>query len=152
MHGMGRYVYADGGVYEGVYVFPNGNRYEGEWIEDVKEGYGVLVYVNGERYEGYWKNDKAHGKGTLTYAQGDRYVGDWYAGRKHGEVALMRWRGGLLLALTRCGVLDRANFNMQTVICSEANGRMTTPPAEAFFNMPAATCMKAVGLRIACVA
>ena len=76
MHGWGRYIYSDGGIYEGewiggkvnqeliacliklqmhgkgTYIFPNGNKYEGEWLEDVKCGYGVLYYVNGEKYEG----------------------------------------------------------------------------------------------------
>lgn len=50
MHGFGKYVYMDGGVYtgdwvegrmhgKGVYLFPNGNSYDGEWVNDKKEGY-----------------------------------------------------------------------------------------------------------------
>jgi hypothetical protein len=43
MHGIGKFVWSDGGYYEGSWEF---NKQEGE---------GIFVFKNGEIFKGYWK-------------------------------------------------------------------------------------------------
>jgi len=49
MHGVGRYVWADGKQYEGLYK------------DDKKHGYGIYKWPDGRKYIGFWKEGKQHG-------------------------------------------------------------------------------------------
>lgn len=74
---IGRWVYADGSVYEGevrnnkrhgkgVLTFINHAVYEGEWFDGQMQGYGCLNYPDGRLgYQGSFWKDQFHGKGIL---------------------------------------------------------------------------------------
>ena len=94
-HGKGKFIYSDGGVYEG------------DWNEGKMHGYGVLYY--GDRsiaYEGEWKEDKFEGRGILYNEKNSisydeksfdmknldnlnnfwvKYEGNFVADQKHGN-------------------------------------------------------------------
>jgi hypothetical protein len=49
IHGLGRY------------VWPDGRIFEGEYKDDQKEGFGIYTFNDGKMYRGYWKDGKQHG-------------------------------------------------------------------------------------------
>ena len=94
--GKGKYVYANGAIYEGVWkdgkpegkgkcVYANGAIYEGDWKDGKPEGKGKYIFTNGDTYEGDWKDDKPEGKGKDVYADGVIYEGDYKNGKKEGK-------------------------------------------------------------------
>lgn len=50
----------------GKYTYPNGDVYEGYWVNNKRHGQGKCTYSSGEVYKGQWVNDKRHGQGTIT--------------------------------------------------------------------------------------
>ena len=110
-HGFGKYVWADGGSYEGdwlngvrtgrgTYVFPSGSTYEGEWLAGRMQGTGTYTSGDGTRYEGAWQNDLKHGLGEacVRLVRGARAEQpDSPAGKKrfpNGDVYQGLWRAG----------------------------------------------------------
>jgi hypothetical protein len=70
--GKGKYIYANGFVYEGNFV--GGNRV----------GLGVLKSPAGDIYEGMWENDQFNGQGSYKWADGSKYTGEWKNGVQDG--------------------------------------------------------------------
>ena len=94
--GRGKYVFADGAVYEGEFKAGKaegrgkhrtavGDVYEGELKAGKREGRGIYWYANGDVYEGELKAGKKEGRGIYRYANGDVYEGEWKAGKKEGR-------------------------------------------------------------------
>ena len=94
--GRGKYVFADGAVYEGEFKAGKaegrgkhrtavGDVYEGELKAGKREGRGIYRYANGDVYEGELKAGKKEGRGIYRYANGDVYEGEWKAGKKEGR-------------------------------------------------------------------
>jgi hypothetical protein len=94
--GKGRFVYANGDVYDGRWHLQrrhgfgrfeaaDGYFYEGAWIDDLKSGIGEEVTTTGNRYQGEFHNDKRHGMGTEISAKGDQYIGEFFKGERCGE-------------------------------------------------------------------
>ena len=60
----------------GKYVYPNGGTYEGDWVNDIREGEGTLTYDNDRKtYVGDFVQDSFHGWGTLHIIGGEKYEG-----------------------------------------------------------------------------
>ena len=102
--GRGKYMFADGDVYEGewkagkkegrgIYLYANGDVYKGEYKADKKEGPGILRWADGNVYEGEWRADEREGRGIYRWASGDVYDGEWKAGKKDGR-GVNRWADG----------------------------------------------------------
>ena len=72
----------------GKYVFADGDVYEGEWKANKQEGRGISRYASGGVYEGEFKADKKEGQGTYLYASGDIEVGFYMADTRVGEGVL----------------------------------------------------------------
>ena len=96
MHGQGKYVYADGNVYDGAFVedkkhgkgkytYTSGATYEGDFAEDKKHGHGKYVYASGNVYEGEFIAEKKHGWGKVAYANKDSYEGEWKEDKRYGR-------------------------------------------------------------------
>ena len=94
--GVGRCVFADGGVYEGEWshgrqhgsgrsVSADGNVYEGQWLDGRRHGEGKEAFASGAVYEGQWKCGKPHGRGKDVWADGGVYHGDFHDGKRHGH-------------------------------------------------------------------
>ncbi|KAL6062067.1 agglutinin-like protein 2 [Balamuthia mandrillaris] len=64
-HGIGRFEYEGGAVYEG------------QWRHNERHGYGSLQYETGEKYQGQWHDDLKHGNGICVWRNGDVYEGQW---------------------------------------------------------------------------
>ncbi|KAG8461733.1 hypothetical protein KFE25_001351 [Diacronema lutheri] len=88
--GAGRFVHADGSVYEG------------ETLNGARHGDGVLVVppatkggvdVPGWTYKGRFRDNDVDGRGELVFTDGRRHVGGFEAGRKHGKGRFI-WAGG----------------------------------------------------------
>ena len=62
MEGKGKYIYADGEVYEGNYK--NG----------LKHGFGKIFYTNATQYQGTFKNGYADGEGKYIEGNNIRVV------------------------------------------------------------------------------
>ena len=86
--GKGKYIYANGNIYEGDFI--NSKRegkgvltikgvevYEGELKNDQRNGKGISMYINGDKYEGNFLNSVRGGPGTYTYKDGSFYTGDF---------------------------------------------------------------------------
>jgi len=78
------YTYVDG-----KYIFADGRVYEGDWF-DGNDGsypvdYGKMTYANGDIYKGWWTNGKPHGKGMYFHISGEIYEGDYVDGKRHGK-------------------------------------------------------------------
>lgn len=54
-HGFGRYMWADGSMYEG------------EWSKNKFHGIGKLSYADGGEYTGEWIEDRKNGHGKMRY-------------------------------------------------------------------------------------
>ena len=102
--GRGKYVFADGAVYEGEFKAGKaegrgnhqtavGDVYEGELKAGKREGRGIYRYANGDVYEGEWKAGKKEGRGIYRSADGDVYEGEYKAGKKEGR-GIARWADG----------------------------------------------------------
>lgn len=50
----------------GRYVFADGDIYEGDWKDGLRHGYGKQWYKDGRIYEGQWSTDKKDESGTLS--------------------------------------------------------------------------------------
>ncbi|GAB4861382.1 Phosphatidylinositol 4-phosphate 5-kinase 1 [Ancistrocladus abbreviatus] len=127
-HGSGKYLWADGCMYEGEwkkgkaygkgkFSWPSGATYEGEFKSGRMEGFGTCTGADGDTYKGRWVADKKHGNGEKWYANGDYYVGTWKRnlqdgqGRyvwKNGNEYAGEWKNGLISGK---GVLVWANGN-----------------------------------------
>ena len=93
--GKGRYIYPNGGVYEGYFVEDmahgkgkyscNGVVYEGDFVEDTCHGQGVCTYSDGAKYVGEWKNNKRHGQGRYDAADRSFYNGLWANDKRDGK-------------------------------------------------------------------
>ena len=57
-HGLGKKVYANGDVYEGL------------WRHGKAEGPGRYRWRNANEYDGQWLAGRMHGQGTLIWAKG----------------------------------------------------------------------------------
>lgn len=72
-HGVGRYMYI------------NGNVYEGEWHAGKRYGHGHLRSdCEGWTYEGNFDNDMRHGEGMLQWDDGATYIGILHHDRPQG--------------------------------------------------------------------
>ncbi|KAL6066623.1 agglutinin-like protein 2 [Balamuthia mandrillaris] len=72
-HGIGRFEYEGGAVYEG------------QWRHNERHGYGSLQYETGEKYQGQWHDDLKHGNGICVWRNGDVYEGQWSNNMRNGE-------------------------------------------------------------------
>ncbi|KAG0471113.1 hypothetical protein HPP92_015659 [Vanilla planifolia] len=97
-HGRGKYLWADGCMYEGVwrrgkaagkgkFSWPSGATYEGSsraggWMVSGhrKHGYGSKSYANGDFFEGQWRKNLQEGQGRDVWRNGNQYVGEWRSG------------------------------------------------------------------------
>jgi hypothetical protein len=112
--GRGKYVFADGTVYEGEWKagksegrgicrFANGEVYEGEWKADKREGQGIFRYADGGVYEGEFKADKKEGRGIYRYASGDVYEGEYKADKREGQGTFLFASGHIEVAFYKAG-------------------------------------------------
>eukprot|EP00929_Paragymnodinium_shiwhaense_P090090 TRINITY_DN5030_c3_g1_i1.p1 TRINITY_DN5030_c3_g1~~TRINITY_DN5030_c3_g1_i1.p1 ORF type:complete len:336 (-),score=52.36 TRINITY_DN5030_c3_g1_i1:150-1157(-) len=95
-HGVGTYFSEKGEVVfsgqmsqdklhgEGKYVFADGRIYEGQWRLDKMSGEGKLTWPDGLVYEGNMQDNLRHGDGMLVWPSGRRYRGAWLAGKPDG--------------------------------------------------------------------
>jgi hypothetical protein len=72
----------------GKYVFADGDVYEGEWKANKQEGRGISRYASGGVYEGEFKAGEKDGQGTYLYASGDIEVGFYKVDIRVGEGVL----------------------------------------------------------------
>lgn len=127
-HGSGKYLWADGCMYEGEwwkgkasgkgkFSWPSGATFEGEFKSGRMEGMGTFVGPEGDMYRGSWSGDRKHGYGQKRYANGDFYDGMWRRnlqdghGRyvwSNGNEYVGEWNNGLISGR---GVLIWANGN-----------------------------------------
>lgn len=42
---------------KGKFIHADGDIYEGDWVDDKANGYGIYLHLNGAKCEGFWKND-----------------------------------------------------------------------------------------------
>jgi hypothetical protein len=130
MHGRGKYVFADGGTYEGEwsggemhgrgkYIYDDGETYEGDWIEGEKNGRGKFVYANGDSYEGEYSDDNQHGRGVFTYAVDGKTT---LPGLDYSWNAGDRMDCGFKAGV-RHGACTYTFFNGETFNCTWADGR-----------------------------
>jgi hypothetical protein len=88
---MGKFTFADGGVYEGnwqddkrngmgKFTFADGGVYEGNWQDDKRNGMGKFTFADGRVYEGEYKDDKKNGAGVFYYTNGTMLQGEWSNG------------------------------------------------------------------------
>ena len=112
--GRGKYVFADGDVYEGeykagkkegrgIYRSADGDVYEGEFKANKKEGRGISRWANGDVYEGEYKAGKREGRGIERYADGDVYEGEFKAGKKEGQGTFLYASGNIEVAFYKAG-------------------------------------------------
>ena len=83
--GSGRFVYADGSVYEGQYSVREGGL-------KARHGQGRFAGPHFS-YDGAWENDVMHGTGTYIGSLGAVYSGELRQGRYHGA-GRYRWPDG----------------------------------------------------------
>ena len=94
--GKGKFVYANGDVYNGLwqnqlrhghgrFVRSDGYVYEGEFVADKKNGIGKEQTTRGDTYQGEFHKDLRHGKGTEISANGNQYIGEFFQGTRSGE-------------------------------------------------------------------
>ena len=102
--GHGKYVFADGAVYEGEFKagkaegrgkhrMANGDVYEGELKAGKREGRGIYRWANGNVYEGEYNAGKKEGRGIFRWADGDVYEGEWKADKMEGR-GIYRYASG----------------------------------------------------------
>ncbi|OWM82463.1 hypothetical protein CDL15_Pgr002037 [Punica granatum] len=93
--GFGKYVWADGCVYEGEWrlgmrhgsgkiSWPSGAVYEGEFSGGYIHGTGTYTGSGGFIYKGRWRLNLKHGLGYQAYANGDVFDGSWMQGKPEG--------------------------------------------------------------------
>jgi hypothetical protein len=95
-HGFGKWIGANGDVYEGQwvddrkhghgkYTDADGHKYVGYFKNDNREGQCEFVYFDGSTYDGAYANDKKEGYGVFVYADGQKYEGQWSLGKRNGK-------------------------------------------------------------------
>ena len=111
-HGSGRFVYADGSVYEGEYMAKEGVKsrhgrgrfagphfsYEGTWEGDVMHGSGTYIGSLGAVYSGELRMGRYHGVGRYRWSDGATYEGSWVEGKLHGPSGQYVSAEGVLFA------------------------------------------------------
>ena len=69
--GHGRYVFANGEIYDGMVEEPSSGNGNPKYSNGVRQGWGI--HMDNKRdiiYSGGWENDKKHGKGRFDMPQG----------------------------------------------------------------------------------
>lgn len=82
----GKFIFANGDVFEGQYELNQSNSIE-------RHGNGTVTCKNGVIYSGTWVNDKLNGKGTYIHPSGCKYEGDFLNGKFDG-VGRYEWPDG----------------------------------------------------------
>ncbi|MGB2912530.1 MAG: hypothetical protein WBB81_03135 [Pyrinomonadaceae bacterium] len=97
LNGIGKYLFANGVVYEGYFVngsangkgkvtYKDGGSYVGDLVNGKMEGRGIFLYANGNTYDGGWLNNVKSGQGTQTLkASGELYVGQFAGDKRNGK-------------------------------------------------------------------
>lgn len=117
---FGRFIYADGRIYEGgwlegkrhghgVYTWPDGDKFEGEYVDDKKHGHGVYTWANGARYEGNWFKDMRHGQGIYTWLDSATFSGQYVNDKRNGY-GEYKFADGSLLKGNRLNELKEGPF------------------------------------------
>ncbi|XAR55601.1 1-phosphatidylinositol-4-phosphate 5-kinase [Bertholletia excelsa] len=103
-HGSGKYIWADGCMYEGEwkrgkasgkgkFSWPSGATYEGDFKSGRMEGSGSYIGSEGDAYCGSWVADRKQGYGQKRYANGDYYEGMWKRNLQDGHGRYV-WKNG----------------------------------------------------------
>lgn len=76
-HGQGKFIFANGDVYDGMGCEMN--------VYDIiyMQQYLVNLFIN--LFKGEWANDLPSGQGTMLYTNKEQYVGQWEHGRWNGK-------------------------------------------------------------------
>ena len=105
-HGIGRFAWPDGVVYEGelvegeftgkgTYNWPDGSSYEGGVRNTLRHGTGSFQRPDGQKYDGEWVDGLKDGKGRMVYNEKATvvYTGEWCKDLRHGYGS-MRYHSG----------------------------------------------------------
>ncbi len=94
-HGQGKYVWKEGGVFEGTFEYGNptygtltwagGTSYTGTFKGWKMHGQGKYSWPSGDYYEGTFVDDVFTGYGEARWANGTRYVGNFQNWKMHGQ-------------------------------------------------------------------
>nr|GEV49453.1 phosphatidylinositol 4-phosphate 5-kinase 8 [Tanacetum cinerariifolium] len=95
-HGMGKYTWADGTVYDGNWEdgkmtgrgqisWSSGTSYEGDFCGGYLHGFGTLTNPDGSVYKGTWRLNVQNGLGRKQYSNSDVYDGCWKDGVHEGS-------------------------------------------------------------------
>jgi hypothetical protein len=60
----------------GKYLYANGYIYEGNFVKGIRSGLGKLTSPGGDVYDGMWENDQFSGQGSYVWADGSKYTGN----------------------------------------------------------------------------
>jgi hypothetical protein len=92
----GKYISADGIIYEGYFVdnelngdgkitFDNGSIWEGQFVDGNLNGEGKKTFASGNVWEGQFVDDKLNGEGKITFSNGSIWGGRFIDGNLNGE-------------------------------------------------------------------
>eukprot|EP00913_Durusdinium_trenchii_P009282 g8721.t1 len=112
--GRGRFVHANGDVYEGQwlddkahgsgkFLHSDGSSYIGDWSEDMKSGQGLETWADGSTFKGEYRDGKKHGHGVFTSSDNSSYSGQFVNDSMHGEERCVAVRAEQGEALTKSG-------------------------------------------------
>ncbi|XP_010267271.1 PREDICTED: phosphatidylinositol 4-phosphate 5-kinase 9-like [Nelumbo nucifera] len=115
--GSGKYVWADGCVYEGEWrrgmrngvgniQWPSGAVYDGEFSGGYMHGTGTYSGPDNIIYKGRWRLNLKHGLGCQTYPNGDVFEGSWIQGVIEGPGKYVWANGNVYLGNMKGGKMS----------------------------------------------
>ncbi|CAD8110971.1 unnamed protein product [Paramecium sonneborni] len=79
----------------GRYEWPDGRIYDGEWVEGKMEGKGEFIWQDKRKYIGSYLKDLKSGHGVLEWPNGKNLAGTWRMGKLNG-IAVLTIKGKVL--------------------------------------------------------
>ncbi|KAG6468355.1 hypothetical protein ZIOFF_073031 [Zingiber officinale] len=113
-HGHGKYLWANGCMYEGDWLRGNppgrGGSPGYRWAADRKQGFGSKSYANDDYYEGMWHCNL---QGVMGVANGETPTSTWVSGAVVSSMAMTPSSGPTATAVSFAFVLSKSQGKEQ---------------------------------------